>query len=82
MPDNKNKQIIPVVASFNKQGQILPVYIQLDDTAPIKLLEVTYCNEYADHYYYRVTYVLRNFLTDAYLTYFFDKHIWFIENVE
>ncbi|QHQ61376.1 hypothetical protein Ana3638_11825 [Anaerocolumna sedimenticola] len=78
MPKESNKKPIPVIASFNKEGQIMPIYIQVE-VAPIKLLEVTYCNEYADHYFYRVSYVLHNFLMDAYLYYYFDKHVWMIE---
>lgn len=76
MPESKP---VSVIASFNKQGEILPIYIQIDAT-PIKLFEVTYCNRYVDHYYFRVTYVLYHYLTVGYLTYFFDSHAWILED--
>lgn len=73
--DNEPNYIVPVIASFSKNGGIQPLYFQYDDKT-IKIESVHWCEKKWDIYYFECTAALDNYLTEINLTFYPADNRW------
>lgn len=67
--------IIPVIASFSKNGGVKPLYFQFDDKT-IKIESVHWCDKRHNIYYFECSALFDNYLTDVNLTFYPDCNRW------
>lgn len=82
--DYSKYQPISVIAAFNREGKIMPVYIGLMDlygnVCKIKLDGVTFTKDGIGCTTYCCLYNTNRLQKQIALTYFIDQHIWVLEN--
>ncbi len=82
--DYSKCQPISVIAAFNREGKIMPVYISLTDLygniCKVKIDGVTFTKDGSGFTTYCCLYTTGRSRKQVNLTYFFNQHLWVLEN--
>ena len=77
--DDTVETIIPVIASFNSDGGIKPLYFRYQDK-DITVTSVHYCRPYPIKITFKLVFkcsaVLDNYLRDVQITYWIKERVW------
>lgn len=73
--DSAIETTIPVIASFNAQGGIKPLYFRYQEK-DITVSHVRYCRPYPKKTVFKCTARLDDFLKEVQITYWEDEKLW------
>jgi hypothetical protein len=82
--DYSKHQPVSVIASFNREGKILPVYLGIMDlygnACKVKIDGISFTKGGKDHITYCCLYNSNKLKRQLKLTYFINEHLWALDN--
>ena len=76
--DNEPNYVVPVIASFNTNGGVQPLYFQFDDKA-VKIHSVHWCEKKYNTFRFECTAEFDGYIKEVSLTFFPQDNRWIMK---